>query len=198
MMGLPIRHCDFDSGLAASLRRARQLGVVPPREILVVNIARQAMGIYSRIQGISLPLPLGPDAFVLRQCLLCSTSKFGIGEQAGSNKTPRGLHRIARKIGGGWPVGTVFKSRQAIGYTWKGMPSATITTRILWLDGLEPGFNHGEGRDSFSRYIYIHGTGDERSVGRPASHGCVQLKACDLIPLYRQIPVETLVWISER
>ena len=85
-----------------------------------------------------------------------------------------------------------------IGYTWNGMPSASITTRILWLEGLEPGFNRGEGIDSFSRYIYIHGTGDERTVGRPASHGCVQLKACDLVTLYHGVPEGTLVWIFER
>lgn len=121
-----------------------------------------------------------------------------MGETANSNKTPRGLHRIAKKIGGGWPVGTVFKGRKVIGFTWKGLPMASITTRILWLEGLEPGRNRGGNVDSYSRYIYIHGTGDEPSIGRPASHGCVQLAADDLIPLYDFLPVGTLVWITER
>ena len=75
---------------------------------------------------------------------------------------------------------------------------AAITSRILWLEGLEPGLNRGEGIDSFARYIYIHGTGDEPSIGRPASHGCVQLAANDLIPLYDRLPIGTLVWITER
>jgi L,D-transpeptidase YbiS len=126
----------------------------------------------------------------------CSTSKFGIGQVAGSNCTPLGWHRIARKVGGGWPVGTVFKSRQPVGFTWKGMPLASITTRILWLEGLEPGFNRGGDVDTFRRYIYIHGTGDEPTLGRPASHGCIHLAADDLIPLYERLPVGTLVWIG--
>ena len=128
----------------------------------------------------------------------CSTSKFGIGQTAGSNCTPLGLHRLAEKIGGGWPVGTVFKGRQPVGFTWQGMPLASITTRILWLEGLEPGFNRGGQVDSHARYIYIHGTGDEPTLGRPASHGCIHLAADDLIPLYDKLPVGTLVWISER
>ncbi len=125
----------------------------------------------------------------------CSTSRFGIGQDAGSDCTPLGLHRIAEKIGGGWPVGTVFKSRQPVGFTWQGLPLAKITTRILWLEGLEPGFNRGGRVDSHARYIYIHGTGDEPGLARPASHGCIQLAADDLIPLFDQVPSGTLVWI---
>lgn len=137
-----------------------------------------------------------PDYVPWERCCCCSTSRFGIGQVAGSNCTPLGLHRIARKIGGGWPVGTVFKSRQPVGFTWKGMPFAPITTRILWLEGLEPGFNRGGNVDSFRRHIYIHGTGDEPTLGRPASHGCIHLAADDLIPLYDLLPVGTLVWIE--
>jgi hypothetical protein len=126
----------------------------------------------------------------------CSTSRFGLGQRAGSNCTPLGLHRIAEKIGGGWPVGTVFKSRRPVGFTWKGMPHAKITTRILWLEGLEPGFNRGGNVDSYDRFIYIHGTGDETTLGRPASCGCIHLAANDLIPLYDRLPEGTLVWIE--
>ncbi len=107
------------------------------------------------------------------------------------------MHRIAEKIGGGWPVGTVFKSRKPIGYTWRGMPDAKITTRILWLEGLEPGLNRGGKVDSHARYIYIHGTGDEMTLGHPASCGCVHLAAKDLVPLFDKLPIGTLVWISE-
>jgi lipoprotein-anchoring transpeptidase ErfK/SrfK len=110
--------------------------------------------------------------------------------------TPRGLHRIAKKIGGGWPVGTTFTGRKVTGFTWQGKPTATITTRILWLEGLEPGFNRGGNVDSHSRYIYIHGTGNETTLGRPDSHGCVHVAAADLIPLYDLIPEGTLVWIA--
>lgn len=127
----------------------------------------------------------------------CSTSRYGIGQQEGSNRTPLGLHRIAEKIGGGWPIGSVFKSRTRIGFTWKGLPHATITNRILWLEGLEPGFNRGGDMDSHRRYIYIHGTGDEPTLGRPASCGCIHLSAADLIPLFDHLPTGTLVWISE-
>jgi hypothetical protein len=107
-----------------------------------------------------------------------------------------GLHRIARKIGGGWPVGTVFVGREFSGFTWQGLPDAKITTRILWLEGLEPGFNRGGNVDSFARYIYIHGTGDETTLGRPQSSGCVHLAADDLIPLYDLLPEGTLVWMG--
>lgn len=125
-----------------------------------------------------------------------STSRFGIGEMADSNCTPRGLHCIARKVGGGWPMGTVFKSRVPIGHTWQGLPNASIVHRIFWLAGLEPGFNQGGSVDTFRRFIYIHGFGDETTLGRPASHGCVHLAAEHLLPLYDALPEGTLVWIS--
>ena len=136
--------------------------------------------------------------FQFRRRYRCSTSRFGVGQVEDSNRTPLGLHRIAEKIGGGWPVGTVFKSRRFAGFTWQGLPHAAITTRILWLEGLEPGFNRGGNVDSFRRYIYIHGTGDELTLGRPASRGCIHLTANDLVPLYDQVPRGTLVWISRQ
>jgi L,D-transpeptidase YbiS len=135
------------------------------------------------------------DRYALRKIFRCSTSKFGVGERVGSNMTPRGLHRVAQKIGGGWPVGTVFKGRQVTGFTWQGQPMARIVHRILWLEGLEPGLNRGGEVDSFRRYIYIHGTGDEMTLGQPDSHGCVHLSGDDLIPLYDQLPEGTLVWM---
>ena len=119
-----------------------------------------------------------------------------MGEEVDSHRTPRGLHRVARKVGGGWPAGAVFESREMVGYVWQGRPGAAITTRILWLEGLEPGLNRGPGRDSFARYIYIHGVGDETTLGRPRSRGCVHLAANDLVPLYDRLPEGTLVWIG--
>ena len=132
----------------------------------------------------------------LAKTFRCSTSKFGVGETAGSNMTPRGLHRVAQKIGGGWPVGAAFQGRKPVGFTWRGKPAATITSRIFWLEGLEPGFNRGGRVDSHSRHIYIHGTGNEPALGRPDSHGCVHLAADDLIPLYDKLPAGTLVWMA--
>ncbi len=111
-------------------------------------------------------------------------------------RTPLGLHRVARKIGAGQPVGTVFAGRQVVGLTRKGRPDAPICHRILWLEGLEPGWNRGGTRDSFERYIYIHGLGDEPTLGRPASRGCIHVAASDLIPLFDRTPVGTLVWIG--
>jgi lipoprotein-anchoring transpeptidase ErfK/SrfK len=128
--------------------------------------------------------------------LRVSTSRFGVGQEANSRKTPLGLHRIARKAGGGFPVGTVFRGRKPIGLTWQGFPGAAIAHRILWLEGLEPGKNRGGRVDSFARYIYLHGVGDETTLGQPASCGCVHLAARDLLPLYHRLPVGTLVWIG--
>lgn len=136
-------------------------------------------------------------AVVLKK-LTASTSRFGIGQQEGSNRTPRGLHRVAKKFGAGLPAGAVFKARVYQGYQWNGKPEDTITSRILWLDGLEPGFNRGGKVDSFKRYIYIHGTGDQSTLGRPVSCGCTHLADQDLLPLYEEVPVGTLVWISRR
>lgn len=166
----------------------KKYGIVPTRFVLVVSVANQTVSVFER------------DFASLRfrvKTFRCSTSRFGISQMEGSNGTPLGLHRVAEKIGGGWPVGTVFKGRRPIGYTWKGMPEAKITTRILWLEGLEPGFNYGGNVDSYARYIYIHGTGDETTIGRPASYGCIHLKADDLVPLFDRLPGGTLVWIAE-
>jgi hypothetical protein len=145
--------------------------------------------------------PKFPDSngiphYSMRKRYRISSSRFGIGQVQNSNCTPLGLHRIGEKIGEGWPAGTVFRSRQVVGFTWKGLPRAPITTRILWLHGLEPGFNQGGKVDTHSRYIYIHGTGDEPTLGRPASRGCIQMAANDLIPFFDKIRSGTLVWIS--
>lgn len=171
-----------------------RLGVRSTRFVLLVGIAPQQLSVFERAHPRRSEHPF--PTYVLRRRLRCSTSRFGIGQQAGSNRTPLGLHRVADKIGGGWPVGTVFRGRRPVGLTWKGLPSATITSRILWLEGLEPGFNRGGTVDSHARYIYLHGTGDEPSLGRPASHGCIHLATDDLLPLFHQLPSGTLVWIT--
>lgn len=172
----------------AALRACARQGIVPTRYFLSVHIPTQTTSLMARCCH---------GCYFAVKKMRCSTSKFGVGEKANSNMTPRGLHRIAKKIGGGWPAGAAFTSRQMAGYTWAGKPMAPITTRIMWLEGLEPGLNRGDGIDSFARYIYIHGTGNETTLGRPDSHGCVHLAAADLVPLYDLLPEGTLVWISE-
>jgi hypothetical protein len=133
-----------------------------------------------------------------RRRFVISTSTFGIGQVQDSNCTPLGLHCVARKVGAGAPIGTVFRYRQPIGFTWAGIPEAKIAHRILWLEGLEPGFNRGGNVDSFRRCIYIHGFGDEKTLGRPKSCGCIHVAARDLMPLFDLVPAGTLVWISDR
>lgn len=130
-----------------------------------------------------------------------STSKFGIGSAAGSNKTPLGAHKIARMIGDKEPIYTIFRDRKRAGVLKE--PNMgdttigdTITSRILWLEGMEPGRNKGKGMDSYARFIYIHGTADEGLIGRPASHGCVRMRNADVIELFGRVETGTLVNIS--
>ena len=134
--------------------------------------------------------------YELRTKCVVSTSRFGTGQTLGSNQTPLGWHRIAEKIGGGQPLGAVFRGRLPVGFTWQGLPEAAIVHRILWLEGLEPGFNRGGQVDSQARYIYIHGTSNELSLGQPASRGCIHVSSDDLLPLFDMLPVGTLVWIE--
>lgn len=127
-----------------------------------------------------------------------STSRFGIGNKENSFKTPLGVHRIAEKYGDGAPAGRIFKDRLDTGANWKpGLPPDDyVLTRILRLEGLEPGINKGSGIDSYERYIYIHGTSQEDKVGTPISHGCVVMKNSDVIELYDRMEEGTIVLIG--
>lgn len=113
-----------------------------------------------------------------------STSKFGLSSREGSYTTPLGRHRVAKKIGGGLPVGAVMKSRRFTGEVLAiNAPGRDpIVTRILWLQGLD-----GHNRNSFARNIYIHGTPEERNIGLPVSYGCVRMKSRDVIELYNRV-----------
>ena len=158
--------------------------IAPTQSALAVSIAEQTVSLFDQ------------NKFVKK--FPCSTSRFGSGQTAGSNCTPPGLHRIGEKIGAGEPAGTVFKGRQVIGHTSQPeFADAKITTRILWLEGLEPGFNRGGNVDTHARYVYIHGTGDHESIGRPDSHGCLHLADANLITLFDLLPSGALVWISK-
>jgi hypothetical protein len=169
----------------ACLATCERLKIAPTKFILTVNISRQTVSLFEE------------NKFI--ETFPCSTSRFGIGQIEGSNCTPLGLHRIAEKIGDDEPAGTVFKSREVVGHTSQPeFVDAKITTRILWLEGLEPGFNRDGNVDSHERYIYIHGTADQESVGRPDSHGCIHLADADLISLFDLLPSGTLVWVAKR
>ncbi len=170
---------------AACLAACQRLGLAPTKHVLTVNIAAQTLALFA-------------DGRFVRE-MPASTSRFGIGQGEGSNCTPLGLHRIAEKIGAGEPAGTVFQARQPVGHTSDPKHAqAKITTRILWLEGLEPGLNQGGRVDSHARYIYLHGTGEQGTIGQPASHGCIHLADADLIPLFELLASGTLVWIGER
>jgi hypothetical protein len=117
--------------------------------------------------------------------------------------TPRGLHEIAERIGAGQPAGTVFKSRVPTGRHFSEIPTEEadrfnlITSRILWLRGLEPGANLGGNVDSYRRYIYIHGTQREDRIGKPNSAGCILMRNLDIIELYEEVRAGDLVWIGD-
>src|ERR1700750_1158837 len=110
-----------------------------------------------------------------------STSKFTIGDAPGSRGTPLGELEIAKKIGDSAPLGTVFKDRRPTGEIL--VPDAPgrdpIVTRILWLRGLE-----AQNANAYGRYIYIHGTAEERNIGKRASYGCIRMRSRDVIQLY--------------
>lgn len=137
------------------------------RHVVEISVPEQRMAVYR-------------DGMRIRDYAV-STSKFGLGDEKGSNRTPLGEFRIAKKIGDGAPAGMVFRSRKPTGEILP--PDAPgrdpIVTRILWLKGLEP-----HNANAYKRYIYIHGTPEERTIGTPASYGCVRMRSSDIIELY--------------
>jgi hypothetical protein len=121
-----------------------------------------------------------------------STSMFGLGDAWGRMTTPLGYLAVEKKIGDNVPVGAVFHKRRLTGEVLQ--PNAPgrdpITTRIIWLRGLEAQNAH-----AFQRCIYIHGTPEENKIGRPASYGCIRMKSKDVAELYDQLPLGAVVQI---
>jgi lipoprotein-anchoring transpeptidase ErfK/SrfK len=121
-----------------------------------------------------------------------STSKFGIGDRPRSFATPLGRLQIASKVGDNAPLGAVFKGRRYTGEILK--PNAPgrdpIVTRILHLRGLE-----GQNSRAYGRGIYIHGTPEERRIGKPASYGCIRMRSKDVVKVFNSVPVGTTVEI---
>src|SRR5881396_2056369 len=121
-----------------------------------------------------------------------STSRFGLGDNRGRMTTPLGFLQVAQKIGDHAPVGAVFHNRRFTGEIIE--PNAPgrdpVITRIIWLRGLQASNAH-----AFSRCIYIHGTPQEKLIGRPASYGCIRMKSRDVAALYDQVPLGAIVEI---
>ena len=130
-----------------------------------------------------------------------STSKYGEGSIENSFKTPLGEHSIKEMIGEEAEINTIFTSRidtkrsATIIDQFEDTDNDYVTSRIIWLDGEEEGFNKGGNVDSFRRYIYIHGTHEEGLIGTKASHGCIRMFNYDVIELFKLVNIGTKVLI---
>tara|TARA_B110000977_G_scaffold70845_1_gene96167 strand:+ start:13951 stop:14541 length:591 start_codon:yes stop_codon:yes gene_type:complete len=133
-----------------------------------------------------------------------SSAKKGIGNIRNSDKTPIGLHYIKEKYGQKTPINGRMIARKfegLIATIYQDTSSSKtddITSRILWLAGLEEGINKGGNVDSYQRYIYIHGTSEEGKLGTPASHGCIRMSNLDVINLFDKVKEGTKVLILDK
>ena len=170
--------------------RLKGLGLPSAEDCIVVSIDQQKLWLIR-----------GQDC----ETYVVSTARAGRGCVEDSHQTPDGLHQVGEKIGAGAVPGTVFKARQSTGKLaseWGASEDNLITSRILWLDGLEPGHNQGvafDGKvvDTKRRFVYIHGTNQSAKLGQPNSHGCVLLSDPDVIRLFDLVPVGTRVLIRD-
>jgi hypothetical protein len=168
----------FISSFELVRKTCERLGIKSAERFLFVRIATQTLQFYRNSS--------------LVRSYLVSTSLRPPSNIKNSLGTPRGLHEIAERIGAGQPPGMVFKGRVPTGRHFSEFPAEEqqknlITTRILWLRGLEPGVNLGGDVDTKDRYIYIHGTHHEHRLGQPQSAGCVHMANLDLIELYEEV-----------
>ena len=164
------------------------LGIKPAERLIVVRLGAATLQFYRHA--------------TLVTSYAVSTSKRPPSNVKNSLGTPRGLHEIAERIGAGQPPGMVFKARVPPGRHFSELPEADtapnlITSRILWLRGLEPGVNRGGDVDTYGRYVYIHGTNHEDRIGEPLSAGCVLMRNLDIVELYEQVRVGDQVLIVD-
>jgi L,D-transpeptidase catalytic domain len=181
-----LRHLRFSWALAFVL--------IVPEGLL----RAQAVESPSRVEiVISVPeqrLALIQNGVVVRRFPV-STSKFGLGDNFGSYKTPLGRLRVCGKLGSNLPQGAVLKRRSFNGEILRvnARGRDPIVTRILWLDGDEPG-----NQNARRRGIYIHGTPEERTLGKATSFGCVRMRSRDVVQVFDAVPVGTPVTISTK
>lgn len=149
-----------------------------PQTTLVISVAEQKLALL-RDGGLLKKYPI-------------STSKFGLGDEFGSYKTPLGRLRVCQKVGDDLTMGAVLKQRHATGEVLA--PNSPgrdpIVTRIIWLDGLEP-----QNQRARSRGIYIHGTTEESKIGEPVSYGCIRMRSRDVVELFEEVPLDAEVRI---
>lgn len=163
---------------------------MPNSVSLLIRISEQTLYLLDELEEVVQKYPV-------------STSKYGIGNKEGSFQTPIGKHCIKEKIGDQFAINEVFIGRQPQGLLEelqaqkKKLPDDIITSRIMWLQGLEPDVNMGENIDSYQRYIYIHGTSEEDKIGSMASHGCIRMRNNDVIDLFDQLDEGCEVIIEE-
>lgn len=171
------------------MQTCARLGIKPADRVLVARISTQTLQFYRNNQ--------------VAQAYAISTSLKPPSNVKDSFGTPRGLHVIAERVGAGQPPGMVFKARVPTGRHFAEFGEEAnrttnfVTTRILWLRGLEPGVNAGGDVDSYERYIYIHGTNHEDRIGEPQSAGCVLLRNLDMIALYDEVRAGDHVFVAD-
>jgi lipoprotein-anchoring transpeptidase ErfK/SrfK len=124
-----------------------------------------------------------------------STSKFGIGDSAGSYCTPLGALFVSAKFGDNLPSGAVIKNRVPTGelVTANAPGRDALGARVIWLRGME-----AQNRGARDRCIYIHGTPEERRIGKPASFGCIRMRSRDVIALYNSAHIGMHVTITRK
>ena len=171
---------------------------------ILISIAEQRLSLY---EGLSAQLDRwNPEALSALEPVLqyaISSSKNGVGQKMGSYQTPLGRHRIRAKIGAGAPLETVFVGRRPTGEVWtpalaQANPSRDwILTRILWLCGLEPGFNRFGDCDTMRRYVYLHGSPPSVEMGEPGSIGCIRMRSLDIVELFDRVDAGTTVHLLD-
>ncbi len=166
-----------------------RLGIKPGERLLAVRISTATLQFFRQGE--------------LVRSYVISTSKRPPSNIKNSLGTPRGLHEIAERIGAGQPPGMVFKARVPTGRHFHEVLEREpdndnlITSRILWLRGLEPGINRGGEVDTYERYVYVHGTNHDDRIGEPLSSGCVLMRNLDIVEIYEQVRAGDQVWIAD-
>ena len=180
-------------------------------QIFSEKLPYEKIGQYILIIPSHQKLLLIKNSIVLQEYMI-STSKYGLGNKNESFQTPIGIHKISKKIGDSCPIFTVFKGRIPLGdnltlselekpinekYRKKHLKGCedVITSRIMWLEGIEKGVNKGGNVDTYSRYIYIHGTAHEKLIGKEASHGCIRMRNDNIIELFEKVKQDMHVLI---